>query len=48
VHAFPPTADEAVARAALVARGDQIDQRSIQQIEAQQEWRSRRYREAGE
>jgi adenosylhomocysteinase len=48
VQGFPPSADEAVARAALTARGETIDERSIQQIEAQQEWRSRRYREAAQ
>ncbi|WP_052226426.1 adenosylhomocysteinase [Microbacterium mangrovi] len=48
VHRFPPEADAAVARAALAARGEDVGTRGIHQIEAQQEWRSRRYRKAAE
>jgi adenosylhomocysteinase len=46
LHPFPAEADAAVARAALAARGERIDTRSARQVEAQQEWRSRRYRKA--
>ncbi len=46
LHAFPAEADQAIARAALDAGGDRIDQRSAAQVEAQADWRSRRYRGA--
>ncbi|MDQ0646177.1 adenosylhomocysteinase [Microbacterium natoriense] len=43
LHPFPPEADQAIARAALDARGDTIDTPSREQRDAQSEWRSRRY-----
>ena len=43
LHPFPAEADQAIARAALDARGDTIDSRSPEQRDAQSEWRSRRY-----
>ena len=43
LHPFPAEADQAIARAALDARGDRIDSRSPEQRDAQAEWRSRRY-----
>ncbi|WP_448721522.1 adenosylhomocysteinase [Microbacterium natoriense] len=43
VHPFPEEADQAIARAALDARGDTIDSRSPEQQQAESEWRSRRY-----
>lgn len=43
LHPFPAEADQAIARAALDARGDTIDEQSREQQEAQSEWRSRRY-----
>ncbi|MFB7842437.1 adenosylhomocysteinase [Microbacterium sp. NPDC056052] len=46
VHPFPAEADEAVARAALVARDESLDVRSDAQLRAQDDWRSPRYREA--
>ncbi|WP_251439799.1 adenosylhomocysteinase [Microbacterium sp. USTB-Y] len=46
VHPFPAEADQAVARAALAARGEQLDVRSDAQRLAQDDWRSPRYREA--
>jgi adenosylhomocysteinase len=45
VHAFPPESDEAVARAALAARGESLDVRSDAQLRAQDDWRSPRYRD---
>lgn len=47
VHPFPADADAAVARAALAARGEQIDVRSEAQHRAQRDWRSPRYRGEG-
>ena len=46
LHPLPAEADDAIARAALEARGDKIDRRSTAQAEAQADWRSRRYRTA--
>ncbi|MFE6735423.1 adenosylhomocysteinase [Microbacterium sp. NPDC057650] len=43
LHPFPVDADAAIARAALAARGDRIDERSTAQVEAQADWRSPRY-----
>jgi adenosylhomocysteinase len=43
VHALPAEVDQAVARAALAARGERIDVRSTAQLRAQQDWRSPRY-----
>lgn len=43
LHPFPAEADAMIARAALAVRGERIDDRSTAQVEAQQEWRSRRY-----
>ncbi|MFE6995906.1 adenosylhomocysteinase [Microbacterium sp. NPDC057659] len=44
LHPFPAEADAAIARAALAARGDRIDERSTAQVAAQADWRSPRYR----
>ncbi|MBS1907569.1 MAG: adenosylhomocysteinase [Actinobacteria bacterium] len=45
VHPFPTEADDAVARAALAARGESLDARSDAQLRAQRDWRSPRYRD---
>ncbi|OZB80142.1 MAG: hypothetical protein B7X32_19910, partial [Microbacterium sp. 13-71-7] len=45
VHRFPEEADDAVARAALAARGEALEVRSDAQLRAQHDWRSPRYRE---
>lgn len=47
VHPFPDDADEAVARAALAARGEAVEVRSAAQQRAQHDWRSPRYRQEG-
>jgi len=44
VHPLPAEADTTIGAAALAARGERIDQRSPAQVEAQQEWRSPRFR----
>ncbi|MCE4024789.1 adenosylhomocysteinase [Microbacterium sp. Au-Mic1] len=46
VHPFPAEADQAVARAALAVRHEDVDVRSDAQRLAQDDWRSPRYREA--
>ncbi|MFT4258493.1 adenosylhomocysteinase [Microbacterium sp.] len=43
LHPLAAEADDAIARAALAARGARIDTRSREQQDAQDEWRSRRY-----
>ena len=45
VHPFPAEADDVVAYAALSARGETVDVRSDAQRRAQDDWRSRRYRQ---
>ncbi|GAA4482114.1 adenosylhomocysteinase [Microbacterium panaciterrae] len=45
VHAFPSEADDAVALAALRARGEHLGTPSAAQQQAQRDWRSPRYRE---
>lgn len=47
VRPFPRDADDAVARAALAARGEVVDARTSAQERAQQDWRSPRYRGEG-
>ncbi|MFK3677455.1 adenosylhomocysteinase [Microbacterium sp. NPDC090218] len=44
VHALPADADVTIGTAALTSRGEHIDERSEAQVEAQQEWRSPRFR----
>jgi adenosylhomocysteinase len=44
VHPLPAEADVTIGAAALAARAERIDERSDAQVEAQQEWRSPRFR----
>lgn len=44
VHPLPAEADATIGVAALAARGKRIDEHSQAQVEAQQEWRSQRFR----
>lgn len=46
VHPLPAEADATIGAAALALRGEQLDERSDAQIEAQREWRSPRFRGA--
>lgn len=43
VHAFPAAADREIAEAALLARGECIDELGRAQVQAQREWRSPRF-----